>query len=59
MLLYPIVPLMAYLCLLWKHPNDLSRRREKKDFQESATLAAVAHSIAGGIESPIQFILQV
>ncbi len=38
---------------------DQTRRREKKDFREAATLAALAHSIAGGIESPIQFILQV
>jgi len=63
--LYPVVPLAAYLNLLWHRPKDISRARKETNNKETATfreaehLAVVAHSIAGGIESPVQFILQV
>ena len=56
---YPLVPLAAYVNLLWKQPKDLRNRKDKADFREAEYKAMIAHSIAGGIESPIQFILQV
>ncbi len=57
---YPVVPLFAYLNLLWKHPKGKSKlSKHRQEFKESEYMATIAHSIAGGIESPIQFILQV
>ncbi len=55
---YPLVPLAAYINLLWKRPKDPNRSRYKTAFREAEYLAMIAHSIAGGIESPLQFILQ-
>ena len=66
---YPVVPLAAYINLLWKQPKDLMNWKDKADmkknwkkkaeFREAEYRAMIAHSIACGIESPIQFILQV
>jgi len=59
-----VVPLAAYFNLLWHRPKDIKKARketneEAANFREAEHLAVVAHSIAGGIESPVQFILQV
>ncbi len=59
LLFYPVVPLAAYLNLLWKHPKrHRSSRKERLAFRDSERAAATAHSVAGGIESPVQFVLQ-
>ncbi len=55
---YPIVPFLAYMRLLWRRPKDMTDRAGKSKFREAEFQAMTAHAIAGGIESPIQFILQ-
>ena len=55
-LLYPIVPVLAYINLLWKKPKDPNA--VSKEFREAEFLATIAHAISGGIESPVQLMFQ-
>ncbi|TRY78671.1 hypothetical protein TCAL_11594 [Tigriopus californicus] len=63
LLFYPLVPTLAFVRLLWKRPklglNQESNAVENSEFQEAQYQAKIAHSITGGIESPIQLILQI
>jgi hypothetical protein len=65
-LFYPVVPLFAHIRLLWKRPKNLHNvsdskksSEEMRHFNEVKSTAPVAQAIAGGIESPVQIILQV
>ena len=62
---YPLVPLLAFLNLLWKRPKNWKRKEDEDDsdstqaFRKAKYLATLASGITGGIESPLQFTLQV
>ena len=75
MFFYPILPLLAYIRMMWRRReirNSVNPRKgiiekvpdpgDKKDsipIPEDDSLANLIAAIAGGIEAPIQFILQV
>lgn len=54
-LFYPIIPILAYINLLWKRPKDAIITQE---FRDAEHLANLAHALSGGLESPIQLIFQ-
>ena len=71
---YPIVPIVAYLNLLWNKVSIQIRigaliaklnifqpkdpHRMSPKFLEAEYIATVAHAISGGIESPVQIAFQ-
>ena len=71
MFFYPILPLLAYIRMMWmrrdirksvKMCEKAPASGDKKDsipIPDSNSLANLIPAIAGGIEAPIQFILQV
>ena len=67
LLLYPIIPTLSYIILLWHKPKKASKYDENnhddelelKSFRKWELYSQFAAGIAGGIESPIQFTLQV
>ena len=71
MFFYPILPLLAYIRMMWRRRETLKSVKiiekvpdpgDKKDsipIPEDDSLANLIAAIAGGIEAPIQFILQV
>ncbi|XP_059083079.1 uncharacterized protein LOC131880454 [Tigriopus californicus] len=54
-LFYPIIPIVAYMNLLWRRPKD---GIITKDFRDAEYLANLSHALSGGLESPIQLIFQ-
>ena len=72
-LFYPILPVFAYIRLMWnrqesgsevkaQHEKSKKEQTHKKDsipIPDDDNLANLIAAIAGGIEAPIQFILQV
>ena len=70
---YPILPVFAYIRLMWnrqesgsqvkaQHEESKKDQTHKKDsipIPDDDNLANLIAAIAGGIEAPIQFILQV
>ena len=61
---WPVVPFISFLNLLWNRPKNW-KRAESVDsdttqaFREAKRISSMASGITGGIESPIQFALQV
>lgn len=59
----PIMPVVAYMYLLWRRPKNPhlveEDTPENKRFKKAEYFAMMSHAIAGGVESPIQFCLQV
>ncbi|CAB4070460.1 unnamed protein product [Lepeophtheirus salmonis] len=58
-LFYPIVPVIAFMALLWHNQNDLDNKQKMEKFRQAEYRAMISHAIAGGIESPVQFVLQI
>ena len=72
---YPILPLLAYIRMMWMRRDtrksvnhrhgkiekapDASDRKDSIPIPDDDSLAKLIPAIAGGIEAPIQFILQV
>ena len=55
---YPIVPILAFINLLWMKPK-LNCAVSEESYMEAEYRSVVAHAISGCIESPIQLIYQV
>ena len=68
---YPVLPLIAYIRMMWMRRDTMKSIKmsekapvsgDKKDIipiPDNNSLANLIAAIAGGIEAPIQFILQV
>ena len=59
-----MVPLISFLNLLWHRPKNYKREEsvesvETEEFISAKDIATKTAGISGGIESPIQFALQV
>ena len=61
---WPVVPLISFLNLLWHRPKNYKRKESVEsdntdEFIHAKNIATMASGVSGGIESPIQFVLQV
>ena len=61
---WPVVPFFSFLNLLWTRPKNWKRDQSvdsdtTEAFDEAKRIATMTSGITGGIESPIQFALQV
>ena len=61
---WPVVPFFSFLNLLWTRPKNWKREQSvdsdtTEAFDEAKRIATMTSGITGGIESPIQFALQV
>ena len=57
LVLYPIVPILAFANLLWMKPKP-GYPISEDSFREAEYRSVIAHAISGCIESPIQIIYQ-
>ena len=57
-LFYPVIPVLAYVNLLWAKPKRRGEASSAK-FREAEYFACIAHAISGGIGTPVQLVFQV
>ena len=60
-LFYPVIPVLAYVNLLWAKPkrNGRGEAASSAKFREAEYFACTAHAISGGIGTPVQLVFQV
>ena len=60
-LFYPVIPVLAYVNLLWAKPKRGAGEAASSSakFREAEYFACIAHAISGGIGTPVQLIFQV
>ena len=60
-LFYPVIPVLAYVNLLWAKPKRGAGETASSSakFREAEYFACIAHAISGGIGTPVQLIFQV
>ena len=64
LIFWPVVPFISFLNLLWHRPKNYKRKESVEsdntdEFIHAKNIASMASGVSGGIESPIQFVLQV
>merc|ERR1712018_361705 len=59
-LFYPVIPVLAYVNLLWAKPKRSAGEAASSSakFREAEYFACIAHAISGGIGTPVQLIFQ-